>query len=77
MSRHGVDATQADYSLALSLEEALHMMHQGKENVARLAERVGIHKTELQQVFREFVAIRPLDPDVWQKDIEMSWPYIT
>ena len=53
------------------------MMHQGKENVARLAERVGIRKTELQQVFREFVAIRPLDPDVWQKDIEMSWPYIT
>ena len=53
------------------------MMHQGKENVAKLAERVGIHKTKLQQVFRKFVAIRPLDPDVWQKDIELSWPYIT
>lgn len=77
MTRHEVDATQSDYSLALSLEEALHIMYQGKENVAKLAERVGIHKTELQQVFLKFVAFRPLDPDVWQKDIEVSWPYIT
>ncbi len=53
------------------------MMYQGEENTAKLAERAGMHKTELQQVFCDFVASRPLDPDVWQKDIEMSWPYIT
>ena len=53
------------------------MMYQGKENAAKLAERAGMHKTDLQRVFKDFVAMRPLDPDVWQKDIEMSWPYIT
>lgn len=66
-----------NYSCVLSLEEALHMMYQGKENAAKLAERAGMHKTDLQRVFKDFVAMRPLDPDVWQKDIEMSWPYIT
>ena len=70
-------ATQSDSSAVIALEEALHMMYQGEENTAKLAERAGMHKTELQQVFCDFVASRPLDPDVWQKDIEMSWPYIT
>lgn len=77
MTRHDIGAMHANCSSVLSLEEALHMMHQGKENVAKLAERAGMHKTELQQVFGDFVASRPLDPDVWQKDIEVSWPYIT
>ena len=61
----------------MTLEEALHQMYQGKENVAKLAAQVGVHKTELQQVFEAFVAARPLDPDVWQKDVELSWPHIT
>lgn len=61
----------------MELESALDQMCQGKENVARLAEQVGIPKTELQRVFKAFVAARPIDPDVWQKDVELSWPYIT
>lgn len=74
---HEAGAMRPNYSCVLSLEEALHMMYQGKENAAKLAERAGMHKTDLQRVFKDFVAMRPLDPDVWQKDIEMSWPYIT
>ena len=61
----------------MTLEEALHQMYQGKENVAKLAEQVGMPKTELQQVFRAFVDARPVDADVWQKDVEPSWPHIT
>ena len=61
----------------MTLEEALHQMYQGKENVAKLAEQVGMPKTELQQVFRAFVDARPVDSDVWQKDVELSWPHIT
>ena len=61
----------------MELESALDQMCQGKENVARLAEQVGVPKTELQRVFKDFVAARPIDPDVWQKDVELSWPYIT
>lgn len=61
----------------MTLEEALHQMYQGKENVAKLAEQVGMPKTELQRVFRAFVDARPVDSDVWQKDVELSWPHIT
>ncbi len=61
----------------MELESALNQMCQGKENVARLAEQVGIPKTELQRVFEAFLATRSIDPDIWQKDVELSWPYIT
>ena len=44
----------------MTLEEALHQMYQGKENVAKLAEQVGMPKTELQRVFRAFVDARPV-----------------
>ena len=61
----------------MELECALAQMCQGKENVARLAEKVGVSKTELQRVFYNYIRQRPLDPDVWQKDVELCWPFIT
>ena len=56
---HEVGAMRPNYCCALSLEEALHMMYQGKENAAKLAERAGMHKTDLQRVFTDFDAMRP------------------
>lgn len=61
----------------MTLEDALHQMYQGKENVAKLAMQVGVPKTELQRVFRDYVKARPIDSDVWLKDVELSWPHIT
>lgn len=61
----------------MTLEDALDQMYQGKENAAKLARQVGVSKTELQQVFRDYVEARPIDPDVWRKDVELSWPHIT
>ena len=31
----------------------------------------------LQEKFRQYVKVNPIDSDVWKLDIEMSWPYIT
>ena len=61
----------------MTLEDALNEMYQGKENVAILAARVGVSKAELQRVFRAYVEARPIDPDIWHKDVELSWPHIT
>lgn len=60
-----------------SLEEALDELYEGQTNVAIQAAELNMSKTDLQQVFREYVSKRPIDNDIWAKDVEISWPYIT
>ena len=61
----------------MTLEDALNELYQGRTNVATQAAKIGMHKNELQQVFSDYVSSRNLDEDVWRKDVELSWPYIT
>jgi len=59
------------------LEDALDELYEGQTNVAIQAAELNMSKTDLQQVFREYVLKRPIDDDIWAKDVEISWPYIT
>lgn len=77
MTRHGEDALHNDCSSALRLEKALDLLYRGKANAAKLAAAAGVSKTELQRVFADYVSSRGLEPDAWQRDDEVSWPYIT
>tara|TARA_Y100000004_G_scaffold175893_1_gene215894 strand:- start:88 stop:273 length:186 start_codon:yes stop_codon:yes gene_type:complete len=61
----------------MTIEDALGELYQGRTNVAIMAAKLSMPKTELQQLFREYVSERPVDSDVWQKDVELSWPFIT
>ena len=61
----------------MTVEDALGELYQGRTNVANMAANLCMPKTELQQVFRQYVSERPIDADVWQKDAELSWPFIT
>ena len=60
-----------------SLEDALDELYEGQTNVAVQAAELNMSKTELQQVFRDYVSKRSIDDDIWAKDVEISWPYIT
>ncbi len=60
-----------------SLEDALDELYEGQTNVAIQAAELNMSKTELQQVFRDYVSKRSIDDDIWRKDVEISWPYIT
>ena len=60
-----------------SLEDALDELYEGQTNVAVQAAEINMSKTELQQVFRDYVSRRAIDDDIWRKDVEISWPYIT
>ena len=60
-----------------TLEDALDELYKGRTNVAKQAAEINMRKTDLQQVFREYVSRRSIDDDIWKKDAEMSWPYIT
>lgn len=60
-----------------SLEDALDELYEGQTNVAVQAAELDMSKTELQQVFRDYVSKRSIDDDIWRKDVEISWPYIT
>ena len=58
-----------------TIEDALVILFRGQSNVRVMATDVGISLEEMQQLFREYVAKTPIDPDVWKGDIELSWPY--
>ena len=62
----------------MTLQDALNELYQGRTNVAIQAAQIGMSKTELEQVFRDYVSSRgSFTADAWQKDVELSWPYIT
>ena len=57
------------------MEETLHLLYKGQTNVALAAQKENISTEEMKQIFAEFVARIPIDPDLWQGDVELSWPY--
>ena len=71
------DVSRLDFSSGLTLEDALDLLYRGKANAVKLAAAAGVSKTELQRVFGDYVSSRGLEPDAWQKDDDVSWPYIT
>ena len=58
-----------------SLEDALDLIYKGQTNVAVMAQKVGVTLEEMQRLFKIYVSHRPLDPDVWQADVELGWPW--
>ena len=66
-----------DLSAGVSLEDALDLLYRGKANAVKLATAAGVSKTELQRVFADYVSSRGSEPNAWQRDDEVSWPYIT
>ena len=69
--------SRLDLSSGLTLEDALDLLYRGKANAVKLATAAGVSKTELQRVFADYVSSRGIADDSWQKDDELSWPYIT
>ena len=59
----------------LSITEACDSLYKGRLNVVKAAESCGISMGELQKAFVVFVNSVPMDPDLWQDDIELSWPW--
>ena len=60
----------------IELSEALEILYKGQSNVALMAKRAGLPLPKLQQLFRDYVELNPIDPDLWQGDVELSWPYV-
>lgn len=61
----------------MELLEALQILYKGQSNVAKMAQTLGMPLETLQEEFRQYVEVNPIDSDVWKRDIEVSWPYIT
>lgn len=60
---------------AISLEDALDLIYKGQTNVAVMAKKVGVSLDEMKRLFNVYVNQRPIDPDVWQADVELGWPW--
>jgi len=61
----------------MTLEDALDELYKGRTNVAKQAAKLGLPVSELQQIFRNYAVAQAVDPEVWQGDTQVSWPYIT
>lgn len=61
----------------MELLEALQILYRGQSNIAVMAKKLDMPLKTLQEEFRQYVKVNPIDSDVWKLDIEMSWPYIT
>ena len=59
----------------MSLEVALDMIYKGQTNVAVKAKEEGVSLDEMKRLFNLYVSQRPIDPDVWQTDVQLSWPW--
>jgi hypothetical protein len=57
------------------LEDALDLIYKGQTNVAVMAKKVGVSLDEMKRLFNVYVKQRPIDPDVWQADVELGWPW--
>jgi len=60
----------------ISLEDALDLIYKGQTNVAVMAKKVGVTLEEMQRLFNLYVKQCPLDPDIWQADVELGWPWV-
>ena len=57
------------------IDEACAILFKGQANVAKMAKEVGISTEELKRTFALYASKLPIDEDVWQGDILISWPY--
>lgn len=58
-----------------TIEEACAILFKGQANVAKMAKEVGVPVEELKRTFALYATKLPIDEDVWQGDILISWPY--
>lgn len=62
--------------MKIELSEALQILYRGQSNVALMARKLDMPLPKLQQLFREYVRGNPIDPDLWEGDVELSWPFV-
>ena len=56
-------------------EDALDLIYRGQTNVAVMAKKTDVSLEEMKRLFDFYVSQRPIDPDVWQADVELGWPW--
>jgi hypothetical protein len=60
----------------MELEETLDLLYKGTSNVAIKAKETGVSLEEMKRLLNLYISQRPVDPDVWLADVELSWPWM-
>ena len=55
--------------------EACQVLFRGQSNVRIMANQLGVTLEQMKEVFRLYCKSNPIDENVWQGDVEPSWPY--
>ncbi len=63
------------HKTVISLEDALDLIYKGQTNVAIISKEIGVPFEEMKRLFKLYVSQRPIDPDVWKADVDLSWPW--
>lgn len=59
----------------MELEETLDLLYKGTSNVAVKAKETGVSLEEMKRLLSNYIKLRPIDPDIWLRDVELSWPW--
>lgn len=59
----------------MELEETLDLLYKGTSNVVIKAKETGVSLEEMKRLLSTYIKLRPIDPDIWLKDVELSWPW--
>lgn len=59
----------------MELEETLDLLYKGTSNVAITAKEAGVSLEEMKRLLSTYIKLRPIDPDIWLRDVELSWPW--
>ena len=65
----------ATATTSLTVHEAVQILYKGQNNVKLMANQLGISLEEMKSALDWYVALTPVDEDVWRGDIELSWPW--
>ena len=60
----------------MELEETLDLLYKGTSNVAIKAKETGVSLEEMKRLLNLYISQRPVDPDIWLADVELSWPWM-
>jgi len=59
----------------MELEETLDLLYKGTSNVAIKAKETGVSLEEMKRLLSNYIKLRPIDSDIWLRDVELSWPW--
>ena len=62
-------------AIAVTIDQACDLLYRGKANVWEAAEACGLPPDRMKLALAHFIFYEPFDPNGWEDNEELSWPW--